>query len=937
MATKIRASNLHTDVKTMMQTMVDENAVDSADVSLLVNANIAGKSTSDISEGSNLYFTNERVDDRVSSLVVGGNNITATYNDTAGTLTIDGQPGYADSDVGTYISGNRTYGNITTTGTIDGRDVAADGTKLDNIEANATADQTAAEIKTAYENNSDTNAFTDADHSKLDGIESSATADQTASEIRTLVESATNSNVFTDADHSKLNAIAASATNYGNTDVQTYISGSRSYGNITTTGYLRGPATFTIDPAAHGDNTGTLVVAGNLQVDGTTTTINSTTLTVDDKNIVLASGSANAAAANGAGITVAGASANFTYESTNDRWTLNREVFSPLGFMVGTTGTDVGLVKNSSGVFDFQAQDAREISFSNVTNGEHVRIDASGNVGIGTNSPTQKLDITTAGTTRAFIKNTNLTSSGMYIGEDSTGQQILGLGAYPMRFGTNGTERMRINSNGNIGIASGGDVTLNSTDIALQVGSSSYSNPTIQIRSGTTGTGQLWFGDNSGSDAGRYDGFIQYNQQNRFMYFGTAQTERMRIDASGNVGIGTTNPVAQFAVGGAGRRIEIQGTDSVIRAFDRTASWASMQFEGASYTFDTSGTERMRIDASGNVGIGGTAEPSSTSYNSATLHLRQVGSSSVGSQLRFTSGNSGHNNTDGGFISYWADNNFYFNNQETGDFRFFSGGSERMRIDSSGNLLVGTTSTNQNIAGHGFQPDGFVYHTRDGGAMLRLNRLTSDGELMQIQKDGSTVGDIGSDNGRLYIQSSGGGNLAGIGFSRTAVAVEPRKNNAFSSAEVDIGSATYRFRDAYLSGGIDFGGPVNSGGATSSSNKLDDYEEGSWTPTSPTVTFTSVSGRYIKVGSAVHLHASITVPSTSSSVLFYIDNIPFSQSNQNAAAGFYVRYTSDTTYRMFYLSNGNRISVYNLGGLSTNLSSVSTKRFDFSGIYYTDS
>jgi len=64
MATKIKASNLHTDVKTMMQTMVDENAVDSADVSSIVNANIASKSTSDISEGTNLYFTNARADAR---------------------------------------------------------------------------------------------------------------------------------------------------------------------------------------------------------------------------------------------------------------------------------------------------------------------------------------------------------------------------------------------------------------------------------------------------------------------------------------------------------------------------------------------------------------------------------------------------------------------------------------------------------------------------------------------------------------------------------------------------------------------------------------------------------------------------------------------------------------------------------------------------------
>src|SRR6056300_1578282 len=63
--------------------------------------------TDDLAEGTtNLFYTNERVDDRVAALLVGGNNITATYDDAAGTLTIDGQPGYTDSDVGTYLSAN---------------------------------------------------------------------------------------------------------------------------------------------------------------------------------------------------------------------------------------------------------------------------------------------------------------------------------------------------------------------------------------------------------------------------------------------------------------------------------------------------------------------------------------------------------------------------------------------------------------------------------------------------------------------------------------------------------------------------------------------------------------------------------------------------------------------------------------------------------------
>jgi len=109
-------------------------------------------------------------------------------------------------------TGATVTGNIAVTGTVDGRDVAADGTKLDGIESGATADQTAAEIRTLVESATDSNVFTDADHTKLNGIESGATADQTASEIRALVESATDSNVFTDADHTKLNGIESNAT-----------------------------------------------------------------------------------------------------------------------------------------------------------------------------------------------------------------------------------------------------------------------------------------------------------------------------------------------------------------------------------------------------------------------------------------------------------------------------------------------------------------------------------------------------------------------------------------------------------------------------------------------------------------------------------------------------------------------------------------------------
>ena len=120
--------------------------------------------------------------------------------------------------VGTKISPNfgsqvvQTSGNIVVGGTVDGRDVAADGTKLDTIETNAKDDQTAAEIKTLYESNANSNEFSDAEQTKLAGIETGATADQTNAEIKTAYEANANTNEFSDAEQTKLAGIETAAT-----------------------------------------------------------------------------------------------------------------------------------------------------------------------------------------------------------------------------------------------------------------------------------------------------------------------------------------------------------------------------------------------------------------------------------------------------------------------------------------------------------------------------------------------------------------------------------------------------------------------------------------------------------------------------------------------------------------------------------------------------
>lgn len=79
-----------------------------------------------------------------------------------------------------------------------------------------------------------------------------------------------------------------------------------------------------LDPAPTNDDGGDLIIRGNLIVQGTTTTVNSTELSVNDKNIVLADSAADASAADGGGITLNGANATILYDAATDRWDLNK-------------------------------------------------------------------------------------------------------------------------------------------------------------------------------------------------------------------------------------------------------------------------------------------------------------------------------------------------------------------------------------------------------------------------------------------------------------------------------------------------------------------------------------------------------------------------------------------------------------------------------------
>ena len=212
--------------------------------------------------------------------------------------------------------------------------------------------------------------------------------------------------------------------------------------------------------------------------------------------------------------------------------------------------------------------------------------------------------------------------------------------------------------------------------------------------------------------------------------------------------------------------------------------------------FGTNSIERMRIDSNGNVGIGETSPARTLDVNSGTSNV----------VARFAS-------TDFTASLVLEDDNgtpdSVLLNCEAGAFTIDVGGgdngasaSEAMRIDSSGNLLVGTTSTTPafgTATGIALVPTGESMLSANSATTLFLNRTTSDGTILDFRKDGTTVGSIFSYNGFLGIGSPSGNDaylLMGSDFVAPATSTGAARDGA-----IDLGSSGRRFKDIYATNG----------------------------------------------------------------------------------------------------------------------------------------
>ena len=218
----------------------------------------------------------------------------------------------------------------------------------------------------------------------------------------------------------------------------------------------------------------------------------------------------------------------------------------------------------------------------------------------------------------------------------------------------------------------------------------------------------------------------------------TANTERMRLDASGKVGIGETTPLAN---------LHIKSADS-----------------GVTPSADS---DELFIEGSGNSGI----TIGSGSSNSGTIRFADSGTDNRG--------------------------NITFNHSNEA-MTFTTAASERMRIDSSGNVLVSKTSQNTATVGVELRANGKIVGTMDGGNHT-FNRNTSDGSVIQISKDNTKAGAISTANGDLNI----GTGDTGLQFRDSVNAIRPHDVDGVANRDnaIDLGQSSVRFDDIHATNG----------------------------------------------------------------------------------------------------------------------------------------
>jgi hypothetical protein len=492
------------------------------------------------------------------------------------------------------------------------------------------------------------------------------------------------------------------------------------------------------------------------------------------------------------------------------------------GSIGGTTVVNNG---DTCGAVSFQGSDGTELveaaSIAALVDGTPGANDMPGRLVFsttadGASSPTERMRIDSSGDLikiGGVIKGERGTAAApAYSFSDDTDTGIFNISNSDLGFSVGGTERARIDSSGRllVGTSSnrgnwfnnsswGGPLiqleSTSSTESAYSITNSANNTnaPLLLLgknRSGTIGgntvvqsgdsCGQISFFGNDGTqmvESARIDVAVDStpgadDMPGRLVFSTTSDgasspTERLRIDSSGRVGIGTTpNSDSRLHV-----KSGVNDSNPVLRLEAATNNFLNFRQTGSVYdihvtagdplSFTIGASERARIDSSGRLLVGTSSTSASASAvfqgyggtptGPALLHLC-AGTATPTAELGYiVFGNSSQN--EGATITAWRDGGTWTSGSSHPSRLVFSttadGASsptERMRINAGGNFLINQTTTDDpagtNTQGLAFGSAGWISNCRDGATPVLIGRKGSDGTLVEFFQDGTVEGSI---------------------------------------------------------------------------------------------------------------------------------------------------------------------------------------------------
>ena len=406
------------------------------------------------------------------------------------------------------------------------------------------------------------------------------------------------------------------------------------------------------------------------------------------------------------------------------------------------------------------------------------------------------------------------------------------------------------------------------------------------------------------------------------------------LDAGGNVGVSVTDPDAKVEIKGTGGALGLtlkttdassnetfyvnDGGKAGVRYGPLVVGIPSGTAHASGALFQVEEAGLFTVLSSGHVGVGVTAPTGILSISGADTTSKP--------QLRFMSGEGTDladaalsTTDDSGGTSLLIGSNLYYSGGSitrfstsrsgsaigfgyTGSMKFYTGSGntapdQKMTLDANGNLLVGTTSLGNADVGVEARANGTLTTTADSQTALFVKRIGSGsndvGELARFQNADGTVGSIGSATKSGDTNIFVGNGDVGVYFHDAANSIDPiNPANGFDrNGAIDLGRNGVAFKDLYLSGGIQF---------DSRSNKLDDYEEGEWTPTlkgntsTGSATYTARVGYYTKIGNIVQISMTIACTNITGTGTMIIDGLPFSTGSGSVDSVFSMQWNSAT-------------------------------------------